>query len=160
LNEFYDNSLLSFFDVNGLRLASVIEIVAVSFALIFKVRFLREENERQREELRCQLEQLKSSRHEKQTVSVNHAPIPLDLPAISTGHQEEVIHDISMQYQLTEREKEVLRCIWNGNSNQEIANKLCISINTTKFPVSRLYGKLNVKNRSEVRSMKEEVVEN
>jgi len=82
------------------------------------------------------------------------------LPAISTGHQEEVIHDISMQYQLTEREKEVLRCIWNGNSNQEIANKLCISINTTKFHVGRLYGKLNVRNRSEVRSMREEVAEN
>jgi len=161
LNEFYDNSLLSFFDVNGLRLASVIEIVAVSFALIFKVRFLREENERQREELRYQLEQLKSSRHEKQMGSITHAPIPLDLPTISAGHQEEgIIHDIGMQYQLTEREKEVLRCIWNGDSNQEIANKLCISINTTKFHVGRLYGKLNVRNRSEVRSMREEVVEN
>ncbi len=66
----------------------------------------------------------------------------------------DLIEKIAGQHDLTEREKEVLHCIWNGYSNQEMADMFYISVNTVKFHVSRLYMKLDVRNRSELRSMK------
>jgi DNA-binding CsgD family transcriptional regulator len=65
-----------------------------------------------------------------------------------------LIEEIASQHTLTEREKDVLHGIWNGHSNQEMADMFFISVNTVKFHVSRLYMKLDVKNRSELRSMK------
>ncbi len=50
---------------------------------------------------------------------------------------------------LSERELEVLRLVAANRSNQEIAQVLVISINTVKTHLSRLYGKLNARNRLE-----------
>lgn len=158
LQKHTDLPYLSLFGVDTLRLTSVIEIVGISFALIFKVRALREENERYRAELRYHLDMLKFGSNEELTQKDTVAPLP-STPSIVSNPQNSIIQNIAVQYQLTEREREVLYRIWDGDSNQEIANRLCISINTTKFHVSRLYAKLDVKNRSEARSMKEEVSE-
>lgn len=49
---------------------------------------------------------------------------------------------------LTPREKEVLRFIQKGYSNQQIADTLFISINTVKKHVKSLYEKFAVKNRT------------
>lgn len=48
---------------------------------------------------------------------------------------------------LTRREREVLTCVAEGVSNQEIARKLCISEQTVKTHLSRVFVKLGVKNR-------------
>jgi len=50
---------------------------------------------------------------------------------------------------LTERELEVLRLICTGCSNQEIAEKLVITLNTVKRHNNSLFGKLGVTNRSQ-----------
>lgn len=50
---------------------------------------------------------------------------------------------------LSEREKEVLELIAQGLSNQEIANKLYISLRTVKWHSSNIYQKLGVKNRTQ-----------
>lgn len=50
---------------------------------------------------------------------------------------------------LTNRELEVLKAISQGMSNQQIAEALFISINTVKTHVLRIYGKLDVRNRTE-----------
>jgi LuxR family maltose regulon positive regulatory protein len=50
---------------------------------------------------------------------------------------------------LTERELEVLRLICLGRSNQEIAGKLVISLNTVKRHNNSLFGKLGVANRGQ-----------
>lgn len=52
--------------------------------------------------------------------------------------------------ELTERETEVLKCLVEGLSNKEIANRLFISDKTVKIHVSNIYKKLNVKSRSQV----------
>lgn len=52
--------------------------------------------------------------------------------------------------ELTEKEREVVQLILNGKSNQEIADELFISINTTKTHVTRILKKENVRNRSEL----------
>jgi LuxR family maltose regulon positive regulatory protein len=49
---------------------------------------------------------------------------------------------------LTEREGEVLRLLATGLSNQEIAERLVISLSTIKTHVTRIYGKLGVTSRT------------
>lgn len=54
---------------------------------------------------------------------------------------------------LSERELEVLRLIANGYSNQEIANKLCISLRTVKWHTGNIYDKLNTHGRTRAVSL-------
>lgn len=49
---------------------------------------------------------------------------------------------------LTDRELEVLQEIVNGLTNQEIADRLVISIGTVKRHISNIYGKLDVRHRT------------
>jgi len=51
--------------------------------------------------------------------------------------------------QLTQREMEVLQLIAAGDSNQEIAEKLVITVRTVKKHTSNIYGKLNVSSRTQ-----------
>jgi DNA-binding NarL/FixJ family response regulator len=48
---------------------------------------------------------------------------------------------------LTRREREVLATVAQGSSNQEIAQKLCISEQTVKTHLTRIFAKLAVRNR-------------
>jgi LuxR family maltose regulon positive regulatory protein len=50
---------------------------------------------------------------------------------------------------LTERELEVLQLIANGLTNQDIASKLYLSLNTVKAHTRSIYGKLVVKSRTQ-----------
>jgi LuxR family maltose regulon positive regulatory protein len=50
---------------------------------------------------------------------------------------------------LTERELEVLRLMADGLKYKEIAARLFISLNTVRFHVKAIYGKLNVNNRTQ-----------
>jgi len=50
---------------------------------------------------------------------------------------------------ITPREYEILKLIKEGMSNQEIADKLFVSINTVKTHSSRLFDKLEVKRRTQ-----------
>lgn len=50
---------------------------------------------------------------------------------------------------LTERELEVLRMIMDGYSNQEIGDKLFITLGTVKAHVSTIYRKLDVRSRTQ-----------
>ena len=49
--------------------------------------------------------------------------------------------------QLTPREMELLKMIAQGDSNQAMADKLTLSINTVKYYLKNLYGKLGAKSR-------------
>ena len=50
---------------------------------------------------------------------------------------------------LTAREQELLASLSRGRTNQQIAGDLSISLNTVKFHLKNLYGKLDVKNRAQ-----------
>jgi len=58
---------------------------------------------------------------------------------------------------LTLRELEVLRLIEAGNSNQDIADKLVISIPTVKRHLSNIYAKLGVESRTQAVSLGKEL---
>lgn len=66
-----------------------------------------------------------------------------------------------MQYpELTEREQEVLQLITHGLSNQEIAEKLTISLNTVKTHLKNIFQKLEVDDRTTaaMKAMKENLL--
>jgi len=50
---------------------------------------------------------------------------------------------------LTEREVEIARLIAEGLSNQDVAQKLFLSLSTVKWHTHNIYGKLGVKNRTQ-----------
>ena len=55
--------------------------------------------------------------------------------------------------QLTDRERDVLTCMVDGSNNQQIADKLDISIGTVKFHISNIFHKLGVDSRVEAVKM-------
>lgn len=74
----------------------------------------------------------------------HHHATPID-----TSPQEIPLEDIFEQYALSPREQDVARLILEGLSNQEIGEKLFISLSTVKTHVSNVYQKFSVKNRVE-----------
>jgi NarL family two-component system response regulator LiaR len=50
---------------------------------------------------------------------------------------------------ITDRERDVLRCMVDGLNNNEIAEKLVVSLGTVKFHVSNIFQKLGVDSRVE-----------
>jgi NarL family two-component system response regulator LiaR len=56
----------------------------------------------------------------------------------------------SNQWNLTEREREVISLVGQGCSNQEIADRLTISSNTVKTHVSNILAKLNLEDRTQL----------
>ena len=56
---------------------------------------------------------------------------------------------IAMNHLLTDREEKVMELIIEGLSNNEIANKLDVSVNTIKTHLRHVYKKLNADNRTQ-----------
>jgi DNA-binding NarL/FixJ family response regulator len=61
---------------------------------------------------------------------------------------------------LTEREVDVLGLIAKGCSNQEISDKLCISLNTVKTHIKNIFQKLEVEDRTQaaMKAVKEDLI--
>jgi NarL family two-component system response regulator LiaR len=59
----------------------------------------------------------------------------------------------AVDYQLTEREKEILVLMVEGLGNNEISQRLVVSPSTTKFHVSNILSKLGVTSRTEAVAM-------
>lgn len=145
LHSYFDPVRYAWFDLNIFRATSALETVAISFAIVFRIRSLQEENRRYRRELEQYLKGLNTTKGEASRLkSTETDPLP------STKSVVALIEN----HQLTEREVEVLECIWQGMSNREIADKLCISLSTTKYHVGNLYTKLDVKNRMQAMTMR------
>jgi LuxR family maltose regulon positive regulatory protein len=58
---------------------------------------------------------------------------------------------------LSDREFDVLRLLADGQTNQEIAQALCVSVNTVKTHLKNIYGKLGVGNRREAAASAKEL---
>lgn len=68
-------------------------------------------------------------------------------------NRNQVLDNTSHKFQLTEREKEVLKLLIEGKNNQEIAQNLFISINTVKKHLSHIFNKTEVNSRTELVSL-------
>jgi DNA-binding CsgD family transcriptional regulator len=56
--------------------------------------------------------------------------------------------DINNCTELTDRELEILHLLAAGQTNQQIADNLCITIRTVKFHTNNIYSKLEVASRA------------
>ena len=71
------------------------------------------------------------------------------LNALSSDRKKETIN-VNEDYNLTDREKEVLEYICEGLNNAEISKILDVSVNTVKVHVSSIIQKLEVEDRTQV----------
>lgn len=55
--------------------------------------------------------------------------------------------DLEALARLTEREREILKLIFEGKCSSEVAQTLCVSKRTVDFHLARAYVKLGVSNR-------------
>ena len=63
------------------------------------------------------------------------------------------LDEMLIRYGISKREADVLRGIYAGQTNQEIANQLFISLQTVKDHSSRIYQKTFVKNRAQLTTL-------
>ena len=52
-----------------------------------------------------------------------------------------------MNYELTDRQKEIMGLVARGMTNQQIASQLNLSVQTVKNTVTAVYGRMGVDNR-------------
>ena len=81
------------------------------------------------------------------------------LGAVTTTQMNDCSDDIN-KYNLTTREKQILKLITEGMSNVEIAKQLFVSVNTTKVHVASILQKLEVDDRLQaaIKALKEHIV--
>ena len=148
-----DPEVYKYFDIGTFRMVSGMEIIIISFAIIFKVKALQEQNERYRNELDKYLRKLEFERSTKniEVIEKNGSKESL----YSSPTKVEIAGELRTKYDLTDREVDVLLCIWEGLTNNEIAEKLFVSLSTVKYHVSNLYTKLDVKNRNQIQVLRD-----
>lgn len=78
---------------------------------------------------------------ERQIIIEKEVPVPV----VSATSREEIM----LRTGLSDRETEVLQLIIAGHSNQEIADRLFVSLSTIKTHVSNIFIKLEVTRRSQ-----------
>lgn len=80
----------------------------------------------------------------------------VQFPEVQKGRATGVsLDDFFQQHGITTRESEVIHEIYKGKTNQEIADTLFIAIQTVKDHTHRIYQKTQVKNRTQLVSLYE-----
>jgi len=78
-----------------------------------------------------------------------HSGRPTLAPEAAEALIQAAMHKSSVGYDLTDREKEILKLMTEGLSNPEIADQLFVSRSTIKFHVSNILSKLGAESRTE-----------
>ncbi|WP_341221646.1 LuxR C-terminal-related transcriptional regulator [Polaribacter atrinae] len=121
---------ISLFETNStnLKIGGFIQIIVLSFAIIYREKDLRKYNSLMKNEIIKFSKEIEQLASQEKSLNIN-----LDV--------------------LSVREREIFNLIVSSKSNKEIANEINISVNTVKFHVKNIYGKLNIKSRKEVIKM-------
>ena len=67
-------------------------------------------------------------------------------------NESEVVKELAAKYKLSSQEKKVLELLIRDYTNQEIADKLFVSINTIRNHIANIYKKTNMK-KSELKEI-------
>jgi DNA-binding NarL/FixJ family response regulator len=76
--------------------------------------------------------------------------VPEPQPAATTEQRGAAASSGGLPEPLTERELEVLQLVADGDSNQDIARKLVVSLATVKTHINHVFGKLDAESRVQV----------
>lgn len=114
-----------------LKITSIFEMSAFLSFMIYKVSLLQKEN---------RLYNIKIAEYVHETAS--------DLRIADSG-TEINLENFRVIYSLTDSELKVLRCITEGMNNQEISERLFISVNTVKYHIRNIYEKLDINSKSQ-----------
>lgn len=118
------------------KIASAIDMLIFTYAISFRMDVMAKEH-------LCQIAELKSF---IDSYSIRH-----DVKKIAGDPFLQLLYDNELSEQpLTRREIEILKLLYQGESNKAIADKLFVSINTVKFHTKNIYQKLDIKNRGDV----------
>ncbi len=75
------------------------------------------------------------------------------VPAAHSKNEREIFDDFSLSYNLSARERDVLRLLLDDKTNKEISEEICVSENTIKFHVRNLLKKTGCKSRVELKTV-------
>lgn len=85
---------------------------------------------------------------------VQDEPQTQDKPQAQNELQAQMIEDpleiVAEVYHLTNREREIAALVYEGFSNPDIGNRLCISVNTVKQHIHNIFGKMGIASRIEL----------
>ncbi|MEW6118424.1 MAG: response regulator transcription factor [Nitrospirota bacterium] len=82
---------------------------------------------------------------------INDGEVWIDNHTIKTLlHKKAVLHSVSTNGTLTQREREIVNFIGGGYTNKEIASKLSLSEQTVKSHLNRIFKKLKVSSRTQL----------
>jgi len=115
-----------------IKIGAVVEMLTLSYAVVYRMRILKNENEKIRLDLDEYLKQISSLSNE--------------LDRDKRGEE-----NLLKTYNLSLREKEILDLVSLGKTNKAIADELFISINTVKTHIRNIYEKLDVNSRKEIK---------
>jgi len=145
LHQMSVSPIFNFFTRDAFRLASAFEIISISFAIIYDVKKIKTQNYNYRNEIQNYVKQL-------EVLSFEQVDLDLKRPKsifVDGQFLDSILDQLKQTHFLTDRELQVLKFITEGYSNQQIAEKLFVSVSTVKYHVSNLYFKLEIKNRSQ-----------
>lgn len=74
----------------------------------------------------------------------------LTQPASAKSELEQIVEQVAQEFQLSEREREVMALIGQGYTASAVAEQLVISINTVNTHIRNIYRKLGIHKRSEL----------
>lgn len=120
---------------NELKIASIIEMIVLSWAITYRVKLLHKEHRHYQKEINRYMQQAFSEERENR---MNNE-----------ADNEDVFERVKQKFNLSERELQVLRGITEGLTNNLIAEQLFLSANTVKFHVRKIYDKMEISSRAE-----------
>ncbi|MFC2109123.1 7TM diverse intracellular signaling domain-containing protein [Bacteroidota bacterium] len=115
------------------KFGSLTEMIIFTYAIFYFAKELSLKNREYRAKIEAYAKELKMYNSETETVNL-----------------EELL---AKKYNFTAAEIKILKLISKKYTNKIIADKSFISENTVKFHIKNIYNKLNVKNRSDARSL-------
>ena len=150
-------------DISGVELTKKIKDVSSKTEVIILSSFSRDQEVFGVIEAGALSYLLKDSPPEKLLEAILAAPEgkPVLHHRIANKLMKKAAGDSPLSEPLTEREREVLACLLDGNSNQGIADRLFISVRTVKTHVSNILAKLEVQDRTQavIKALDHDLVE-
>lgn len=123
---------MPFLSIDAVKFGSVFEMLILSYAITYRVKILKEENELYKENIKKYLDKIYVLQN-------------------SVGEENEIDETaLKEKFNLSIRELEVLQLIYKGYINKKIAETLFISTNTVKYHIKNIYDKLEIRSKKEV----------